>query len=381
MPTQNFTRLPKYCPADIGTPVDEIETPALIVDLDAFERNIDAMARRAQSFGVRHRAHAKTHRSADIAKIQSTRGKACGVCCQKVSEAEALIAEGVADVLISNQVTQRTKIDRLMSLCGQARVIICVDDANNVDDLAAAAVSAQVNLECLVEINVGAGRCGVAPGEPARALAAQIADADGLTFSGIQAYFGAAQHIRAHSGRKAAISRATDMVRDTVNLLSAHGLDCAIVGGAGTGSYEFEATSGVYNELQCGSYIFMDADYQKNLDVNGAPVADFENALFVLTSVMSTSISGQAVCDAGHKAHSIDSGLPSVFGRRDLKVRGCSDEHTIIDDPSDELRLNDRLRLIPGHCDPTCNLHDWYIGIRNDRVETIWPVTARGLGY
>jgi 3-hydroxy-D-aspartate aldolase len=198
---------------------------------------------------------------------------------------------------------------------------------------------------------------------------------------GLQAYHGSAQHLRAFAERRGAIEAAVAMTRDTVARLDAKGLSCAIVGGAGTGTFQFEGTSGVYNELQCGSYVFMDADYGRIRDESGAPIGTFENSLFILTSVMSHAKPDMAVCDAGLKVQSVDSGLPVVFGRSDVTYLKCSDEHGVITDPTGALRINDRLRLVPGHCDPTCNVHDWFVGVRGGRVECLWPVTARGRAF
>lgn len=359
--------------------VEEVDTPCLLVDLDAFERNVETMRRFASEHDLRLRAHAKTHKSADIANWQIRKGGACGVCCQKVGEAEALVSGGVPDVLVSNQVTAPAKIERLAALARRARIGVCVDDAGNVESLSAAAERYGVTLDCLVEIDVGAGRCGVEPGEPAVELASKVASAPGLTFAGLQAYQGRAQHIRDYEERRAAIESAAAAVSETAAMLRDAGLDCLTVTGAGTGSYYFEAASGVYTELQCGSYVFMDADYRRVRNREGANIGEFEHSLFVLTSIMSTAKPGQAVCDAGLKAHSVDSGLPTVFGRDDLEYRGASDEHGVIADSKDTLRLNDRLQLVPGHCDPTVNLHDWYVCVRAGRVEALWPVTARGM--
>ena len=368
-------------PAVVGVAIGDIYTPALIVDLDAFERNVRTMAEFARKAGVRLRAHAKTHKSADIARYQIAHGGACGICCQKTSEAEALIEAGITDVLVSNEVTDPKIIDRLARLCAKARVIVCVDDAGNADDLSAAAKRHGVTLECLVEIDVGAGRCGVVPGADAVRLAQRIAAAPNLAFSGLQAYHGPAQHLRGFDERRDAIAKAVTMTRDTVALLDEAGLKCPIVGGAGTGTYAFEGTSGVYNELQCGSYVFMDADYGRIRDESGAPLSTFDNALFILTTVMSHAKRDMAVCDAGLKAQSVDSGLPVVFGRDDVTYTKCSDEHGVISDPKGVLRINEKLRLVPGHCDPTCNVHDFFVGVRNGRVECLWPVTARGRAF
>jgi 3-hydroxy-D-aspartate aldolase len=368
-------------PAAVGMSEADIQTPCLVVDLDALDRNIAHMQGFADDMGVRLRVHGKMHKSADIALKQIEAG-ACGICCQKVSEAESFARAGVRDILVSNQVRDPAKIDRLARLPKLgARTIVCVDDAANVDALSAAARKHGTTLEVLVEIDCGAGRCGVAYGQPVVALAKAIEAAPGLKFSGIQAYQGAAQHVHSFEERKAKIDEAIRQVRESVDMLKADGIDCDIVGGAGTGSYYFEGSSGVYNEMQCGSYAFMDADYQRVKDQNGDFIHEFENALFILTSVMSHAKADKAVCDAGLKAQSVDSGLPVVFGRDDVEYIKCSDEHGVITDPKGVLKVNEKLKLVPGHCDPTCNVHDWYVGVRGGKVETIWPITARGKAY
>ena len=368
-----------HIPASVGMELSQVCTPSLIVDLDAFEANVALLRRRLEAFGVRLRAHAKTHKSVDIARYQVEHGGACGICCQKVSEAEVMVAGGITDVLVSNQVVDPRKIDRLAAIAARARILVCVDDLHNIEDLSAAVSRHGGVIECLVEIDCGAGRCGVEPGGPALALAQRIDASTGLKFAGLQAYQGAAQHIRDFSARRASIDAAIEQTRGTVSLLAAGGLECAIVAGAGSGSYYFEAASGVYNEMQCGSYIFMDADYQRVLDEHGAGISEFDNSLFIWTSIMSTAKPGQAVCDAGLKVQSVDSGLPVIYQRDDIEYINCSDEHGVIADPQNRLALNEKLKLVPGHCDPTCNLHDWYVGIRDGRVECLWPISARGM--
>lgn len=371
-------------PAAIGMDEADIQTPCLILDLDALERNITKMGNLAKEMGVRHRVHGKMHKSVDVALLQERLGGSCGVCCQKVSEAESFARGGIKDVLVSNQVRDLAKIDRLARIPKLgARTICCVDDPENVADLSAAAVKHGTQIECLVEIDCGAGRCGVSTTQDVVNIAKLIDAADGLKFSGIQAYQGAMQHLDDYEDRKAAIDLAVAQVADAVQGLKAQGLDCDIVGGGGTGSYYFEGGSGVYNELQCGSYAFMDADYGRILDKDGNRIdqGEWENALFILTSVMSHAKADKAICDAGLKAQSVDSGLPVIFGRTDVEYIKCSDEHGVIADPDGVLKVNDKLKLVPGHCDPTCNVHDWYVGVRNGKVEKIWPITARGLAY
>ena len=371
-------------PATVGMSIDEIQTPCLILDLDVLERNIVRMGDHARAHGMRHRSHGKMHKSVDVQILQQKLGGASGVCCQKVSEAEVFARGGITDILVSNQVRDPVKIDRLarLPLLG-ARIIVCVDDFANVAALSAAALKHGTTLECLVEIDCGAGRCGVTDTSAAVAIAAAIDAAPGLTFSGIQAYQGAMQHIGAWSERRAKFDAAAARVKDVIAALKAQCLPPWLVSGGGTGSYGFESLSGVWNELQCGSYAFMDADYGRIRDEEGRRIdeSEFGNALFILTSIMSHVKPDLAVCDAGLKAHSMDSGLPVVFGRSDVKYVKCSDEHGNIEDPYGVLRINDKLKLVPGHCDPTCNLHDWYVGVRNGRVETLWPVSARGKGF
>jgi len=371
-------------PAQVGMDEKDIQTPCLVIDLDAFERNIAKMRAHCEKMGVRHRAHGKMHKSADVARIQMELGGAVGICCQKVSEAESFARAGIKDVLVSNQVRDPAKIDRLarMPKLG-ARTIVCVDDIDNVADLSAAATKHGTTVEALVEIDCGAGRCGVTTTPEVVAIAKAIHAAPGLKFSGIQAYQGAMQHMDSYTDRKAKIDIAVAMVADAVEALKGEGLDCDIVGGGGTGSYYFEGNSGVYNELQCGSYAFMDADYGRILDKDGNRIdqGEWENALFLLTSVMSHAKAEKAICDAGLKAQSVDSGLPVIYGRDDVEYVKCSDEHGVIADPKGVLKINEKLKLIPGHCDPTCNVHDWYVCVRNGKVEAIWPVTARGLAY
>jgi len=359
-------------PAQPGQREDEIDTPALVLDLDAFEANLDRMKALLDGTGVRLRAHAKTHKSPVIAHLQMARG-AVGQCVQKVAEAEALAWGGVPDILVSNEVVGAAKLARLAALARIARVAVCVDNPSQVIALAEAAKAADVRLSALVEIEVGAGRCGVAPGPAAVALAQQIGASPHLHFGGIQAYHGAAQHIRTSTGREQAIAAVATAVRRTVEQLRQQGLDCPIVGGGGTGTFALEASSGVFTEIQAGSYCFMDADYARNDD---AP--PFQQALFVLASVMSAAQSGVAVLDAGHKAVAVDSGLPLVWQRPDLRYMGASDEHGTLRCDGSAPALGEKLRLVPGHCDPTVDRYDWYVGVRRSRVECLWPVAARG---
>jgi len=358
-------------------PLAEVDTPALILDLDAFERNIGLMADALRGSPVRLRPHAKSHKCAEIAMRQIAAG-AVGVCCQKVSEAEALVAGGVTDVLIANEVVGKSKLARLAALARKARLAVCVDAAENARELDAAAAAAGVRIDTLVEINVGADRCGVEHGAPALALARVVAASANLRFAGLQAYHGAAQHLRSVAERRAAIAQAAASVRMTRALIEQCGIACPLVTGAGTGSFPLEMESGVYDELQPGSYIFMDADYNRNEFDSAWP--RFEQSLFVWTTVMSRPAPARAVVDAGLKASSVDSGMPQPWNLPGVEYAKASDEHgVLLAGPGAELpALGAKLLLVPGHCDPTVNLYDWFVCVRRGAVEALWSVSARG---
>ena len=362
-------------PARVGDPAAAIDTPALVVDLDAFERNLERMANSA--LGIRLRPHAKAHKCPAIAQMQMAAG-AVGVCCQKTDEAAAFVAAGIPDVLITNEVVAPAKIARLADLARAATIGVLVDDAANVLALDAAAASAGVTLDVYIEVDVGAHRCGVAPGEAAVALAQQIAAAPALRFRGLHAYHGGAQHLRAPEARAAAIESAAALAAMTRDAIEGAGILCAIVTGAGTGTWRHERDSGVWNELQPGSYLFMDADYQRNTLTPDE--MRFEQSLFVIAGVMSVTGHEQAVVDAGLKAFAFDSGLPEVHHREGTTYAKASDEHGVLALAADAAPLarNDRVWLVPGHCDPTINLYDWIVGVRHDRVELLWSVAARG---
>jgi len=362
----------------------EVDTPALILDLDAFETNLGRLAQ-AVPRRVRVRAHAKTHKCAEIGRRQISAG-AVGLCCQKVSEAEAMVEGGIQDLLVSNEVVGAGKLARLAALAGRARLGVCVDDAGNVRDLDAAMGRAGARIDVYIELEVGMRRCGVAPGAPALALAKAIVACANLNFAGLHAYHGRAQHFRAIEERRAAISKASLEVTRTRTLLAEAGIACPIVTGAGSGTFMFEVELGAWDEIQPGSYVFMDADYARN--EWAPPMPRFEHALFVLATVMSRPAPGVAIVDAGLKASSVDSGMPGLWQRPGLAYTRASDEHGWVEVAAADSalpqaaaalpELGEKLLLVPGHCDPTVNLYDWYVCVRGGVVEALWPVTARG---
>ncbi len=368
--------MPRILPAQPGMVLAEVDTPSLILDLDAFERNLRRLQESLIGRQIMLRPHAKSHKCPQIALRQIALG-AVGVCCQKVSEAEAMVEGGVPDVLIANEVVGMAKVRRLAALARQAKITVCADDAGNVAQLDAAAREFGVTLDVLVEVNVGANRCGVEPGEPALKIAQAIAACKNLRYAGLQAYQGGAQHLRRVEERRAAIDAAVAAVERTLALIKKAGLPRGKVTGAGTGTYLFEATSKVYDELQVGSYIFMDADYAKN-DWTERGMPRFEHSLFVWTTVMSRTRPDVAIVDAGLKASSVDSGMPRVADSK-AEFLKASDEHGVISiNGAPGLELGDKIKLIPGHCDPTVNLYDHYVCVRSGKVEALWPITARG---
>ena len=337
------------------------------------------MADRAAAARVRLRPHAKTHKCAAIAKQQMALG-AVGICCQKVSEAEALVNAGVPDVLVANEVIDPKKLDRFARLAQRAKAAICVDSEDGVHALSVACGAHDVTVDVLVEINVGADRCGVEPGEPALALADAIAAQPSLRYAGLQAYHGRAQHLRSWQERREAIGRAGEAAARTRDLLAKNGFKAETITGGGTGTHPFELGSGIYTELQAGSYVFMDADYARNLDEQGRQQPEYGHALFVLSQVMSAPGRGSVILDAGLKALSFDSGVPLVSGHPDVGYHRPSDEHGMLDTTKSgaRFRLGEKVKLIPGHCDPTVNLYDWIVACRGARVEALWRVDARG---
>jgi D-serine deaminase-like pyridoxal phosphate-dependent protein len=379
----------------IGHSVNAIDTPALVVDLDMMERNLRTMADFAVQHNVMLRPHAKMHKSAELAKLQMAAG-AVGVCVQKTSEAEALVAGGVHNVFISNEVISPHKLARVAALTRYlaplgGKLAICVDSVEGIRRLATCMNEGRLSsgiasgIEVFIELNVGQNRCGVEPGLPAVALALEIRKHPALNFAGLQAYHGKAQHMRSATERREAILQAIKVVQHTRELIEAEAIQVPLVTGAGTGTAPLEAASKLYGELQAGSYLFMDADYAANEHAVGQP--RFKHALFVKTQVISVH-EHHVVCDAGHKSHAIDSGLPRVHAfssRSQLEYSNGGDEHGILKPAEGSTRkpsLGSMLWLIPGHCDPTVNLHDVMIGVRGGLlkgvVERIIKVDARG---
>ncbi len=356
-----------------------LNTPALVIDRDALQRNVETMAAFAKQNGMALRPHAKTHKSVEIARLQMAAG-AVGVCCAKIGEAEALAAGGIGAILITSPVVTPQAIARLVTLherIGDLRVV--ADNPDNVAALAAAAKEASRPLPVFVDIDPGIRRTGVSSTEAAVALARQIAQSSSLTFAGVQFYCGAQQHIEKHEDRRAAIEERTAYLSSVIAALDAAGLKPAVVTGGGTGTHRIDAALGVLTELQTGSYVFMDKQYL-DCDLNGEGKPPFETALFIDTHVISANAPGMGTLDAGFKALSTDGGNPQIVEGAPASAAFffMGDEHSALIAMGHEFRVGDAVTLTAPHCDPTVNLYDAYHVVRGGDLIDIWPVSARG---
>ncbi|MEO5494534.1 MAG: DSD1 family PLP-dependent enzyme [Sphingomonas sp.] len=354
---------------------EKLNTPALIVDLDALEANIAAMATFGRASGIALRPHAKTHKSADIARLQIAAGGA-GVCCAKLGEAEALAAEGIGSILLTSPVVTAPAIERLVALNERIpELALTTDHPHAVAAIAAANTGRSVRT--LVDIDPGIHRTGVASARDAVALARQIADAPQLTYGGVQFYCGSQQHIPAFADRRAAIAELTAYLQTVIAALTEAGLPPAVVTGGGTGTHRIDAELGVLTELQVGSYVFMDREY-RDCDLG----ASFATALTVDTHVISANAPGMATLDAGLKAFATEAGPPVILAGAPAgsTYRFMGDEQgaVIVPDGVTAPRLGERITAMTPHCDPTVNLYDAYHVVRGDTLVAIWPVTARG---
>jgi 3-hydroxy-D-aspartate aldolase len=349
--------------------VEQLETPALVLDMDAMEENIRAMERLLSGTGIALRPHYKSHKCVELAWRQIEAG-AKGITCAKLGEAEDLIQAGIGDILIANQIVDPAKIARLVHLAKCCRLTVCVDDLENVRNLSEAAVQAGATLYCLVEYDVGMKRCGARTEEEFLTLAEAVEASEGLCFEGIQAYAGNLSHEEDRGWREKEAEAVEHRLRSLLRYLTDHSVAVKEVSGVSTGTVEFKRQGGVYTEIQAGSYLFMDAAYARL-----SP--GFQHALFVYATVVSTA-GGRVVTDAGMKSCSTDQGEPVYEAYPDAVV-SMSEEHSAFwADPAKPCHVGDRLRAIPGHCCTTVNLHDRIYRMRGGEVEGCMMVTSRG---
>ncbi|MEX0962847.1 MAG: DSD1 family PLP-dependent enzyme [Pseudohongiellaceae bacterium] len=361
----------------------DLDTPALCVDLDLLEANLDKMASTMAANGIASRPHAKTHKCPTIAQMQMERGSV-GICTAKVSEAEVMFQNGIEQILNTTGNVTPTKINRAMNLRAQCPGFIqATDSQQNARMLSEAAVAKGIIADVVVDVDPGIRRTGTPFGQPALQLAQLVDQLPGLRFRGMLCYDAAAQHVVGFEARKAQTLERMVQATDTFNLMRQSGLNTEIFSGGGTGTYNIDHETVGMTDVQVGSYIFMDAQYiaigsEQDSDV----YSDFGTSLTVMTTVLNDQYPGRATSDAGAKACTINQPWPIVKGESDISYRSGSDEFGTIlygDDPSRNYKVGDKLELIVSHCDPVVNLYDQMYAIRNDRVEAVWPISARGM--
>ena len=359
---------------------DEIPTPALLLDLDRFERNIGRMAAHVRAAGKALRPHAKTHRCPEIARRQVAAG-ALGVACAKLGEAEVMAGAGVRGLLITTEVVSPSAIRRLTRLAGEAPdTMVVVDHPDNVQALARAAAEEGVTLNVLVDVHVGARRTGVEPGEPALALGRLVTAQSALGLRGLQGYAGQCAHVMGWDARRQASRAAMAPLMDTRERFAAAGLPVDIVAGGSTGTHDIDVELPGLTELQAGSYCVMDLDYRRIGGHGSDALTAFEMALTVVATVVSVA-QDRAMVDAGLKAFSTDKPFPPEAVERPGVAYGfAGDEHgrLTLTDPSRAPRLGERIEFFPPHCDPTVNLYDRIWALRGEKVEAVWEIAARG---
>ena len=360
---------------------DEIPTPALLLDVDRFERNLARMADHVRRAGKQLRPHAKTHRCPEIARRQVAAG-ALGVACAKLGEAEVMAAAGVRGLLVTTEIVPAGSIARLMRLLHEAGdTMIVVDNAENVKAVAAAARATGVIVNVLVDVEVGGRRTGVAPGEAAVALGRAVLAEPALRLRGLQGYAGQCAHVVGWKERREASHTAMAPLMETRRLFESAGLPVEIVAGGSTGTHDIDVELPGLTELQSGSYCVMDIDYRRIGGRRGSALTEFEMALTVIATVVSVPARDRAVVDAGLKAFSTDKPFPpEAVERPGISYEFAGDEHgrLTLSDPDRPLRLGERIEFLPPHCDPTINLYDRFYAMRGDRVEAVWEIAARG---
>jgi len=364
----------------VGSKVEEIETPALLLELDKLEYNLNKMADLVRKNNKHIRPHFKTHKSPFLAHKQLSAG-AIGITCQKLSEAEILAKSGIKDILITNEIVGKQKIRRLINLAAYTDVKVAIDNEQNAEDISKMALDKGVVMNYLVEVNIGMDRCGVEPGEPVVNFVKKLNELPGLNFLGIIAYEGHAVFIETLKERQKETNRALEKVSYTKELLEKESIFCQIISCAGTGTYMITGQHPDVTEIEAGSYLTMDSKYENTEGVGGT----FKTALTVLTTIISIPGNDRIIVDAGLKSISKDFGMPfSKDNREDLELHKLSEEHGIFKIKKDNKKsftLGQKIELIPSHGCTTINLHDLYYGIRSGIVECILPIEGRGKSY
>lgn len=366
---------------DKPIPLQELQTPALVIDLDIFEANLDRMQSYLDNAGMELRPHTKMHKCPIIARQQIERG-AVGVCTAKLAEAEVMCAAGIDDILITSPLASMDKLERFIKLrSGYPGVKLAVDQPSTACSLNRLAAAHDLSVDVYIDIDPSMGRTGIKAGKPALDLARQIVDSSNLRLAGLQMYAGHCMHIESHANRAQKYQEVMAAGERTRDLLSSEGIEIPIISGGGTGTYDIEPAQKFVNELQAGSYAFMDIEYRDIGSQQSDRFDDFGVSLFVLVTAISQPQSRLITVDAGFKSLASDKMAPEFREIEGVTYHWGGDEHGIIQlsNPSKSIGLGDKLEVLTPHCDPTVNLHDFYFPYRDGIVREIWPITARGL--
>ena len=366
---------------EVPVPVEDLQTPALVIDLEVFEANLDRMQSYLDRAGILLRPHTKMHKCPIIARQQIEKG-ARGVCAAKLGEAEVLCGAGIEDVLITSPLAGTDKLERFMTLRTEhAGVKLVVDNQHTVFQLASMAATVNIEIEVYIDIDPAMGRTGIEAGTPVLDLARQVLDTRNLTLSGLQMYAGHCMHIEGHDARAERYQEVMLSGVKTRELLSSADIEVPVFSGGGTGTYDIEPGYGLINELQAGSYAFMDIEYRDIGSRQSETFDDFGVSLFVLATAISQPQSSLITFDAGFKSLASDKMAPEFRDVEGVVYHWGGDEHGIIqlNNPSKSIDLGDKLEVLTPHCDPTVNLHDFYFPYRDGLVQEIWPISARGL--
>jgi len=353
--------------------VDQIDTPALLIDLDLMERNISKMAKFFKKVDADLRPHSKTHKIPIIAHKQIAAG-AKGICCQKLGEAEVMAAAGIKDILITNQIVGPRKVWRLANLSKHSEVIVAVESLENAREISKTALKKETKVKVIAEIDIGINRCGVQPGEPTLRLVQEILRLPGLEFKGMMGYESPFTSITDWKERKKAAEKRLRLLVETSNLVRNSGIDFDIISAGATGTHNITGVYPGITEVEAGSYVFMDTFYRRLERV------DFDLALSLLTTVISIPTEDRAVVDAGMKAITKEFGIPEVKEIKNIELNKITEEHGILRlaNPERKLRIGDKIELYPSHCCTTVNLHDIVYGVRKSKVESVWKIEGRG---
>ena len=358
----------------IGLPKTELDTPALLIDLDKMETNIQTMANYFKTVNAVLRPHVKTHKTPILAHKQIAAG-AIGVTCAKLGEAEAVIHAGIRDVLIANQVVGKQKIARLINLAKHSEIMVAVDNTQNVNDISDAATAKGVTIRMLIEVNTGMNRCGVESGKPTLELAQHVRSTPHVKFEGLMGYEGHTVANPNYAEREAATRTAVQLLIDAKRYLEKNGISVTIMSGGGTGTFNITGSIPEMTEVQAGSYIFMDSTYRKVKGVG----EQFQCALTVLATVVSRPAPDRVIVDTGLKVLAKEFGIPQPTGLDGIEMTGLSEEHGKMNAKENVTLIpGDKLEILPTHCCTTVNLHDKYYGIRDGIVESVWEIAARG---